>query len=134
MGLKKNQVYSGSSDIDKPGTWRLYKKGICATCFGTCCTLIVEVTAKDLIRLGFTDEWEVENCFKDLIRNLKKQGIIKRYNFKNQKFTLMQKNGNDCFFMNRDRLCSVYEKRPEVCRNHPVHAGPRKGYCPYIPK
>lgn len=131
--LRSNSVLS-YANIEKPGTWPRYKKGMCDTCMAGCCTLIVEVTHQDLIRLGITDTWEVENCLKDLIKRLKKEKIIKRYNFKTGKFVFEQKTGGDCIFLDSNRRCSEYENRPDVCRNHPVVAGPRKGYCPYSPK
>ncbi len=99
-----------------------------------CCMLVVEVTHDDMIRLGITDDWEVENCLKDLVKRLKKEKIIKRYNTKTAKFVLTQHRGTDCIFLDQNRRCSDYENRPDVCRNHPVVAGPRKGFCPYSPK
>lgn len=122
------------TDIEKPGTWVRYKKGLCDTCMAGCCTLVVEITHSDMVRLGLTDEWEIENCLKDLIKRLKKEKIIKRYNAKTEKFVLAQKRGTDCVFLDRNRRCQYYEKRPDVCRNHPEVAGPRKGFCPYMPK
>lgn len=123
----------GQADIDKPGTWPKYKKGMCDSCMAGCCTLIVEVRANDLIRLGLTDEWEVEHCLKDLVQRLKKQKVIKRYNLKSQTFVLEQKNGSDCLYLDKNRRCRMYANRPDVCRNHPEVAGPRIGHCPYIP-
>ena len=122
-----------SMDIEKPGTWPKYKKGMCDNCMAGCCTFIVEVTLDDLIRLGLTDEWEVENCRKDLIKRLKKENCIERYRTKTGKFVIKQKRGGDCFFLDINRRCCEYENRPEVCRHHPEVSGPRKGYCPYIP-
>lgn len=121
-------------EIEKPSTWLKYKKGLCDTCNAGCCTLVVEVTCEDLVRLGLTDEWETENSLKGLIKRLKKSGVIKRYNFKTGKFVLTQYSGGDCQFLDKNRRCTVYEKRPEVCRNHPKAVGPRPGYCPYSPK
>ena len=98
-----------------------------------CCTLILEISISDVVRLGLADEWEVENDLKGMIQRLKKEKIIKRFNSKARMFVLEQKKGNDCIFLNKDRRCHVYDKRPDVCRNHPLLVGPRKGYCPYIP-
>jgi Fe-S-cluster containining protein len=45
-------------------------------------------------------------------------------------FVLEQRHGRDCVFLHPEtRRCTVYEKRPEVCRNFPK-IGPRPGYCP----
>ncbi|MBU1172352.1 MAG: YkgJ family cysteine cluster protein [Proteobacteria bacterium] len=126
--------YKGQTDIEKPGTWPRYKKGMCDSCMAGCCTLIVEVKASDLICLGLTDDWEVENCLKELVHRLKKQKIITRFDIKTQMFTLEQKKGSDCLFLDKNRRCRVYDKRPDVCRNHPLIVGPRKGHCPYMPK
>lgn len=43
-------------------------------------------------------------------------------------FLQFQKNGS-CFFLNEnngDYSCSVYETRPELCKNYPPNAGPCK--------
>ncbi len=41
---------------------------------------------------------------------------------------------NDCLYLDRkSRLCTIYDKRPDTCRNHPK-VGPRPGYCAYKPK
>ncbi|MCK5783031.1 MAG: YkgJ family cysteine cluster protein [Desulfobacterales bacterium] len=120
-------------DIENPRTWLRHKKIMCNSCHAGCCTLIVEVTATDLVRLELTDEWEIENTLKSLIKRLKKDRIIKRYNFKTEKFVMEQSSNGDCIFLDQERNCRVYEKRPTVCRNHPVIAGPRPGYCPYRP-
>lgn len=122
------------TNIEKPGTWVKYKKGLCEDCSAGCCTLVVEITHNDLIRLELTDSWEIENCLKDLIKRLKKEKIIKRYNTKTEKFVLEQQRDGACFFLDSNRRCREYDNRPDVCRNHPVVAGPRKGFCPYSPK
>lgn len=122
------------TNIENPGTWIRYKKEMCDTCMAGCCMLVVEATHDDLIRLGLTDSWEIDNCLKDLVKRLKKSGIIKRYNSKAGRFVFEQKRGGDCLFLDRNRRCREYENRPEVCRNHPVITGPRKGFCPYLPK
>jgi Fe-S-cluster containining protein len=45
-------------------------------------------------------------------------------------FILEQRYGRDCVFLDtKTRRCTVYEKRPEVCRRFPK-IGPRPGYCP----
>ncbi|GAB6094359.1 YkgJ family cysteine cluster protein [Desulfatiferula olefinivorans] len=106
---------------------------MCDTCMAGCCTLIVEVRAPDLIRLGLTDEWEVAHCLNDLVKRLKKQHVIQRYCPKTGVFVLGRKRGSDCIFLDRNRRCTVYERRPAVCRSHPETVGPRIGHCPYMP-
>jgi Fe-S-cluster containining protein len=65
---------------------------------------------------------------------LQKEGIVERYNQKSEIFTLQRMSNNDCLYLDRkSRLCTIYEKRPDTCRNHPK-IGPRPGYCAYKPK
>ena len=133
MAKKNYHLLPGYSDIDNPGTWRKYKPGMCDTCQSGCCTMILEVSAKDLILLDMTDEWEVENCLKDLVKRLKKDKIIKRYNPKSGAFVMEQTKADECIFLDEEYQCSVYEKRPNVCRSHPERLSERVGYCPFCP-
>lgn len=120
-------------DIDDVHTWRKYRKGMCSTCMALCCTLQVEVNQADMIRLGYTSEWEVENDIKGLVKSLKKQKIIKRYNEKRKMFVLESEANDDCQFLDDDRNCIVYDDRPLVCRKHPEELSTKTGYCPYEP-
>ncbi|RJP79483.1 MAG: YkgJ family cysteine cluster protein [Desulfobacteraceae bacterium] len=120
-------------NIENTRTWIRYHEKLCKTCRAGCCTFIVEVSGADLIRLGLTDEWEMEHSMKKLIQRLKKEGIIKRYHFKTGIFVLEQNSRGDCIFLDSNRKCRVYEKRPLVCRKHPAEVGPRPGYCAYSP-
>jgi hypothetical protein len=95
-----------------------------------CCTLPVEVSAADLIRLELIDEEEAAVSLKQVAKKLIKLKLIQAFNAKSGIFVLDQRYGEDCVFLGRkDRLCTVYEKRPEVCRQFPK-IGPRPGYCP----
>jgi Fe-S-cluster containining protein len=120
-------------DAQRPSTWVKFRKGLCEGCWGGCCTLPVEVSASDLIRLGLTTEEEAAVSLKQLARRLEKERIIQAFNAKSQLFVLEQRYGRDCIFLDRNRLCTVYEKRPEVCRKFPS-IGPRPGFCPAKPK
>jgi Fe-S-cluster containining protein len=41
---------------------------------------------------------------------------------------------NDCLYLDRkSRLCTIYDLRPDTCRNHPK-IGPRPGFCAFKPK
>jgi hypothetical protein len=91
--------------------------------------LPVEVSAFDLIRLEFITEDEAASSLKKVARRLMKEGLIQAFQAKSQLFVLEQRNGRDCIFLGKDRLCTVYEKRPEVCRSFPK-IGPRPGHCP----
>ncbi|OFZ18705.1 MAG: hypothetical protein A2X94_14260 [Bdellovibrionales bacterium GWB1_55_8] len=121
------------TDAQRPSTWRKYVKGLCEGCWGGCCTLPVEVSAIDLIRLGLTSEEEAAVSLKAIAKRLTKEHVIQAFNAKAQLFVLEQRHGRDCIYLGKDRLCTVYEKRPEVCRQFPK-IGPRPGHCPHRKK
>lgn len=103
---------------------------MCEGCWGGCCTLPVEVSVSDLIRLGLVTEDEACASLKKVARRLEKEGVIQAFVPRSQLFILEQRNGRDCIYLHpKTRLCTVYEKRPEVCRQFPK-IGPRPGYCP----
>jgi uncharacterized protein len=117
-------------DAQRPSTWVKYKTGLCNGCVAGCCTLPVEVSAADLIRLELITEEEAAVSLKQVAKKLTKLKLIQAFNAKSGIFVLDQRYGEDCVFLGRkDRLCTVYEKRPEVCRQFPK-IGPRPGYCP----
>lgn len=89
----------------------------------------VEATSDDLVRMGVAtaDEFTLEK--KKTIRRLTTEGIIVSYREKTSKFTLRQHSSGDCIYLDKDRRCSIYDKRPQTCRNFP-QIGPRPGYCP----
>jgi Fe-S-cluster containining protein len=91
------------------------------------------VSARDLIRLELTTEEEAAVSLKAVAKRLMKERVIQAFNSKSQLFVLEQRYGRDCLFLGKDRLCTVYEKRPEVCRKFPS-IGPRPGFCPARPK
>ncbi len=120
-------------DIDRPSTWRFYKNGMCQACHGGCCTMPVEVKWDDLLRLGLVDESD-QQAMKKTVKRLMKEGYITSYRQSTGLFMLSQKSNRDCYFLDtKTRLCTVYEKRPGVCREFPS-IGPRPGYCPCFPK
>jgi len=89
----------------------------------------VEITASDLLRLGLADEDELSSSPKKVFAKLSKQGILRSYRASTGLFMMVQKSNSDCIFLDSQRLCSVYEKRPDVCRKFPA-VGLRPGYCP----
>ncbi|MCP5464341.1 MAG: YkgJ family cysteine cluster protein [Deltaproteobacteria bacterium] len=105
---------------------------MCHDCYASCCTMPLEITANDLVRLGIITEYDAEEPRK-IAKVLKKQGIIKHYRDKAGIFTMQPKAGGDCQFLDENRRCSVYENRPDVCREFPKVSS-RPGYCPYIRK
>lgn len=106
---------------------------MCEGCYGSCCTMPVEVHFSDLIRLELTNEDELTNSSeKKIAKRLIKAGIVKEYRSGTGLFMLSQRSNDDCYFLNeKTRLCSVYERRPEVCRSFP-DIGPRPGFCPQL--
>lgn len=120
-------------DAQRPSTWPKYKKGMCEGCWAGCCTLPVEVSASDLIRLELITEEEACISLKAVAKKLIARKLVQAFNAKTGIFVLDQRNGDDCVYLGPDRLCTVYEKRPEVCRKFPT-IGPRPGFCPSRPK
>ena len=116
-------------DPDRPSTWLKYRPGLCEGCWAGCCSLPVEVSAGDLLRMGLIGEDEVRGSLKKVARRLERQGVVKSFRSATGLFTLEQKPHGDCVFLGSDRLCTIYEKRPDVCRQFPS-IGPRPGYCP----
>jgi Fe-S-cluster containining protein len=121
-------------DRDRPSSWPRYRAGLCEGCWAGCCTLPVEVSAFDLIRLGLITEDEASGSLKKVARRLMKEGKVRSFSAPVGLFILEQRGGRDCIFLGeKDRLCTVYDKRPEVCRRFPK-IGPRPGHCPAIRK
>jgi Fe-S-cluster containining protein len=106
---------------------------MCDGCWSGCCTLPVEVSAADLIRLGLVTEFEAAGGLKAVAKRLLKEKVIQAFQARSQLFILEQRNGRDCIYLDKNRLCTVYEKRPEVCRQFPK-IGPRPGFCPQLDK
>lgn len=123
-----------SADPDRLETWARYSNGLCGDCRATCCTLPVEVRIDDLIRLEVVDAFERDEPPKNVAKRLSKAGIVEHFNQKHGIFTLTRLANGDCLYLDRQtRLCTVYAKRPDTCRNHP-RVGPRPGYCAYQQK
>ncbi len=51
-----DQAQDEIPDPGRPSTWVKYKSGMCEGCRAQCCQLPVEVSAVDLIRLGWARE------------------------------------------------------------------------------
>jgi len=118
-------------DVNELSTWTKYRKGLCDTCVANCCTMPVEVSISDLIRMEVLDSFEAEEPIKGIAKILKKQGIVEHFNFKNEIFTLVRFANHDCLYLDsKSRRCTIYTKRPETCRNHP-QIGPKPNFCPY---
>ena len=92
----------------------------------------VEVTLDDLIQLGLVDRDEAEGSLRKIAKKLIKEKYNTSYRQSTGLFMLAQKTNRDCYFLDsKTRLCTVYEKRPGVCRKFPS-IGPRPWYCPSV--
>lgn len=121
------------ADLDRTDTWIKYERTMCSSCVSSCCTMPVEVRFNDLLRLGLVQEFERDEPRKNIAKRLQKEGIVERFHQKSEIFTLVRMGNNDCLYLDRKtRLCTVYDLRPETCRNHPK-IGPRPGFCAYKP-
>ncbi len=117
-------------DIDRPSTWVRWREELCGTCHGGCCMMPVEVHFSDLERLGLAEETP-----KKTFQRLMKEGVVKTFRAATGLFQLEQQSDRSCIFLHpTKRNCTVYEKRPEVCRKFPREMGPRIGYCPSFGK
>lgn len=122
------------TDIDQPKTWIKYNSKLCKECTGACCSLEVEVRASDLSRMGVADEYELEENPKKVAKNLKKEGIIDHFSQKKGIFSINRMANGDCIYLDSHlRRCTIYEQRPDTCRNHP-QIGPKPGYCAFTQK
>lgn len=118
---------------DRLETWVKYKKGLCSDCRATCCTLPVEVQLSDLVRMGLVDAFESADL-RAVAKRLQKSGVVERFHQKTGIFTLSRMANEDCQFLDpQRRLCTIYDKRPDTCRNHP-QVGPKPGFCAYQPR
>ena len=111
-------------ELSKPFTWVKYKEGMCDNCMALCCRLPTELTLDELIRMEVLTEFHRDEPIKKVAKELKKQGIIKLFNLKREIFTLNQRSDNDCIFLDEEtRRCTVYENRPDNCRDFPKEGG-----------
>ena len=94
-----------------------------------CCTLPVRVDTEDLFHMGFISMEQVNGPKKRIANRLIKQGILRSYNKRTELFTLKRHRNNDCVFLDENRRCKIYERRPFVCRRFPDFSA-RPGYCP----
>lgn len=121
-------------DPNRPSTWMRFQKKLCDDCWGGCCTLPVEMGPQDLIRLGLAEEEELALSMAKVAKRLKKEGVIQSFHGRTQLFVLAQKYGRDCIYLDANRRCQVYDRRPTVCRQFPTQLGPRPGFCPHNAK
>lgn len=116
------------SDKDRPSTWKKYEQGLCQGCRGTCCSLPVETSLQDLVRLGLATKDEETASPRKIAKRLMQSGHVQSFRARNGRYTLAQQKDGFCVFL-KNALCSVYSQRPDVCRQFPS-IGPRPGFCP----
>jgi len=75
-------------DAQRPSTWVKYKTGLCNGCVAGCCTLPVEVSAADLIRLELISEEEAAVSLKQVAKKLMKLKLIQAFNAESGIFVL----------------------------------------------
>jgi Fe-S-cluster containining protein len=121
------------ADIDRPSTWKPFKASMCNNCQAGCCHLPVEARLSDLVRLGLVDENVHLLSPKKVAAQLIKAGIVQNYRERTGLFMLAQKASRACIFLDDQARCTVYDKRPDTCRNFP-RIGPRSNFCPHQPK
>ncbi len=129
--MKKNE---GISKVDKenPKTWKKFSKNSCNSCRATCCTMPIEVRWEDLVRLNLVNDDELMVPLKTTIARLKREKIITAYRQEPGLFALRQTDDGKCRYLVGNK-CSVYKKRPLVCRAFPTEVGWRHGFCPQQP-
>lgn len=120
-------------EILRPQTWVRFHPSLCADCKAGCCTLPLRVSSEDLYQMGFVRYDEVNGPLKRIANRLIKQGIVRSYNARTKLFTIQRRKTHDCIFLNEDRRCTIYDKRPFVCRSFPNNSV-RSGFCPYQKK
>ena len=121
-------------DINNTDTWTRYRAGLCDSCVANCCRMPVEATLDDLVRIEVLDAFELQEPLKRIARKLKQANVIEHYNPSRAIFTLARRPNLDCTFLDPvSRRCTIYAKRPQICRGHP-QVGPKPGYCAYAEK
>lgn len=127
-------IPSKPANIDDLKTWVKFRQKLCDHCRGTCCSLPVEVKTSDLVRMGLIDEFDLQENPKVIFKRLYKERIVQHFHARSETLTLAQMANGDCLYLDPvSRRCTIYDLRPETCRQHPVQ-GPRPGYCAFIPK
>jgi Fe-S-cluster containining protein len=125
---------SHRADLDDTQTWHKFRKGMCEDCDACCCMMPVEVRLADLIRMKLVDEFEAGEPLKQVAKRLQQARVVDQFNHASGVFVLARRANGDCLYLTPDtRRCTIYEQRPQTCRNHP-QKGPRPGFCAYRPK
>ena len=128
------KVPKSAADVENTATWAKYSRRLCDHCSAVCCSLPVEVTPEDLGRMGVADPFELMDNPKKLAKRLCRDGVVEHFHSRTMLFTLARRPDGCCVFLDpASRRCTIYERRPNTCRNHP-QIGPRAGYCAFHPR
>ena len=127
--MKKNYL----DFLEDLRNWRPFKKELCDSCIGLCCYMPVEVKISDLIRMKILDNFHLELSEKEQVKEALKHPGVNRFTKSTEKFTLTQRPSSACYFLDNNGRCTIYEQRPDTCRNHPK-IGPKPNFCAYYPK
>ena len=118
-------------DKDRPSSWKPYNVDFCTSCQANCCAMPVEIKGSDLVRLNLVTQDDLTNSIKKVAKKLKKQGVISSYREGTDFFMITQKPNGDCYYLDpKTRFCTVYDIRPDTCRDFPASIGTRVGFCP----
>ncbi len=79
--------------------------------------------------MGFLEYGQVNGPLKRIAQGLMKRGIIASFNARTRNFLIKQHANDDCVFLDENRLCKIYDRRPFICREFPRNAV-RPGFCP----
>lgn len=130
---KKNTPSEIQELLKNLNRWTPYKKGMCDSCEGLCCYMPVEAELSDLIRMGVLADFHNESSLKEQNKDALKHPGIMRYTPSSLKYTLSQKPDGSCYFLDKNKRCTIYDERPNTCRNHPK-IGPKPNFCAYMKK
>jgi uncharacterized protein len=118
------------ADAGRLSTWVKHRPSMCNGCHALCCTLPVEVSVADLQRMELITPEDASQSIKKIASKLMDEKLIQSFRVRTGLFVLSQRANEDCIFLGaKDRLCTIYEKRPQVCRSFPAQ-GPKPNYCP----
>jgi Fe-S-cluster containining protein len=121
-------------DVDRISTWTKHEPWLCETCRANCCSMPIEATLPDLVRMEIVTRAEAEGPIEKTGERLKRDGVIEHLYVRERIFILARTAGGVCrHFDPEGRTCRIYSLRPDTCREFP-EIGPRPNFCPYEPK
>ncbi len=79
--------------------------------------------------MGYLTLFQVNGPLKRIANRLIREGVLRSYRPRTRTFILQRTKADDCVFLDADRRCQIYDRRPFVCRKFPENAV-RPGFCP----